>query len=101
MVKRLAAGDTFVVDFDAECECGNHATHLLTIHAVDYCTADEPNRTGFVCQACLTRAYALAAKLLHPSTKLNFCGSCYLTLDSLSGIIVSLVPIPPQGGSDA
>ena len=95
-MKRLPATETFVVDFDPKCPCGNHATHLLEMHAIDYCTPEEPTRTQFICNACLAKVYQMTAKLLHPS-ELNWCSACGLTFDRQCTIIVSLVPVPPGG----
>lgn len=99
MKRLILAGETYVVDFDAMCPCGNHATHLLEMHAIDYCTPEEPTRTQFICNACLAKVYAMTAKLLTSGN--DFCSSCLLTLGSQCVIIVSLVPIPPKVGRDA
>lgn len=94
-MKRLPSGDTFVLDFDPKCGCGNHATHLLTMHAVDHCTPERPTVTEFVCNACLTEVYRMAAQLIHPSAE-NDCTTCHLTFDKQCNIIVSLLPIPRE-----
>lgn len=88
-VKRLASGNTYVADFDAKCGCGNHATHLLTIHAVDACV-DETNMTSFTCNACLSKSYERAAELIEQEAH---CLTCGLKIDSQSAIIVSLIPV--------
>lgn len=99
MRERLASGDTFVVDFDPKCECGNHATHLLTIHAVDHCTPERPTLTAFACQSCLSMVYGMAAKLLNQPVTTR-CWTCMMPFDSLSDVVVHLVPVP-KGGANA
>lgn len=88
---------TWVVDPGVRCKCGNMATHLLTAHATDTCSPGEETVTEFMCNACMELTYQWAAKLLHPTNGKNFCGSCLLPFDSLSAIIVSLIPIPKAG----
>lgn len=88
---------TWVVDPEVHCRCGATATHLLTSHLTDCCTPEEQTGTEFMCNACVGSMYQMAAQLLHPSNGKNFCGSCLLPFDSLSAIIVSLIPIPKAG----
>lgn len=93
-MKRLPSGDTFVVDFDAKCNCGNHATHLITSHAIDQCTPEEPTITEFMCNTCLSRLYKLVALLVEENAR---CNSCLLSFVNQCDIIVSLWPIPKEG----
>lgn len=89
MSKRLAASETFVSDFDARCPCGNHATHLLTLHSMDDCV-EGAEKTGFVCNACLAKAYEYAAELERQEA---VCLTCGLHIDMQCAIIVSLIPL--------
>lgn len=94
--KQLRSGPTFVTDFDPKCFCGNYATHFVSMHAVDYCTPEEPTRDTFKCNICLAKMYELAHELIEGGC---FCASCYLTFDSLCSIIVTLYPlITKEGG---
>jgi hypothetical protein len=88
-------GDLAQLDFDLECPCGKPPTHLIRIHAVDYCTPEEPEAEEFRCTDCVGGFYKMAAQLLHPAGR-NHCDTCDLTFDSLSAIIVSLLPLPPK-----
>ena len=94
-MKRLASGPTFVTDFDPMCKCGNHATHILTVHAVDYCTEDRPEWVKFICKPCIGNEVVRAATIVADGEE--WCSSCGLILVTLSDIIVRLSPIPEGG----
>lgn len=91
---RLPGLHTFVIDPGVKCKCGNHATHLVEIHAIDVCTTDAPTLTEFMCNCCLTKLYALVATLLEPAPSgVNWCSSCMKPFNNLSDIVLLLEPI--------
>lgn len=87
----LRAASTFVEDFDAMCKCGNRATHILTVHAVDYCTEERPEWVKFICRPCIGTEVARAANIVADGEE--WCSSCGVPLINLSDIIVRLIPL--------
>lgn len=74
------------------CHCGNNATHMIELHAVDYCTPARRTATEFRCNDCLERAYRLVGELL--SLPNNWCSTCMVTFTEVSDVIITMVPIP-------
>ncbi len=100
--KQLRASTTYVADFDPKCPCGNYATHLLSMHAVDYCRPRNQNIVEWKCNTCLEKVYEFAHELVDPAMPgMNYCAICHLRFDNLSDIIVSLWPIPKGKGREA
>lgn len=94
-MKRLASGPTFVTDFNPMCKCGNHATHILTVHAVDYCTEERPEWVKFICKPCIGTEVSRAAEIVAEGEE--WCSSCGVPLVSLSDIIVRLISLDNAG----
>lgn len=91
MTKRLTSQDTFVLDPNPRCKCGNYATHWFEIHAVDRCTEAEPTMSSFLCKACLAKAVRSAERIILDGG--DWCSSCGMDICTYSDIVVRCEPL--------
>ena len=88
MKRQIRAKHTSVTDPEPLCKCGNVAVAFLQMHAIDYCTPEEPDISGLLCQACLERDVRRLLGIL--ITGPGFCSSCYQDTGSLVEMNVRL-----------
>jgi len=81
----------YVIDPEIKCPCGNYAVSFVEMHNIDKCTPEEPNTTGFMCNACIVKMIAMLEELL--SSVFAFCASCHKPFVTLSDIIVRQSPL--------
>jgi len=88
--RKVSSGDTFVIEPEVRCKCGNKAISLIEFHNTDGCTPEEPNLAGFMCNACIEKAVMFAQAILNTGP---YCSNCLLTFVTISDIIVRQCPI--------
>jgi len=80
----------FVIEPDVLCVCGNKAVVMLELHAVGFCTDDEPTVAAFKCGPCRDRDVQRAQEMIDEDV---WCVSCGLIIVTLSDMIVRQCPI--------
>ena len=87
---------TFVLDPPVLCRCGNRATHMLEVHAVDCCTSERPTRASFLCKVCLTENVSRVSDILFGESLR--CKTCGLTMMTIADMIVRSCPLEKRTG---
>lgn len=89
--RKVSSGDTFVIEPEVRCKCGNKAVSYVECHNTDQCTPDQMSRSAFMCNSCIGKAVHAAQDLL--DSGLNYCSNCHLQFVTISDILVKQCPI--------
>lgn len=93
MSRSIRAGDTFVLDADPKCKCGNHARLFLELHRVHGC--DEELTTGsFLCKDCNARTLLRLTDLCGRAARVGLrCQTCDREIVTLADMVVRIVSL--------